>query len=223
MERLLQQMQVRINDKIFIKDPQSSDLGMRIISESILLIEKIGFDQFTFKKLGVEIQSNESSVYRYFENKHKLLLYLTSWYWGWLEYILVIRTMNENDAGAKLNEAIKVLTQTITEDSHFSHINEVLLQRIVVAEYSKAYLTKEVDIENKNGYFEIYKRLVDRLKDMIIAVNPDYPFAASLSSTILEGGLHQHFLKDHFTVLTDCSKEVTPTDYFLHVTSKLLA
>lgn len=223
MDRLLQQMQVRINDKIFIKDPESSDLGKRIITDSILLIDEIGFDQFTFKKLGARIQSNESSIYRYFENKHKLLLYLTSWYWGWLEYVLVIKTMHEQDAQKKLNDAISVLTQTITEDSDFNHINEEALQRIIIAEYSKSYLTKEVDAEHKKGYFEIYTRLVDRLKEMILAVSPQYQFASSLSSTILEGGLHQHFLKEHFTVLTDCSDTVSPTDYFTHVASKLLA
>lgn len=222
MDKLLQQMQVRINDKIFIKDPESSDLGKRIISESILLIDELGFDQFTFKKLGVRIQSNESSIYRYFENKHKLLLYLTSWYWGWLEYVLVIKTLHHKDPVAKLNDAIKVLTQTIIQDSDFNHINEVALQRIVIAEYSKSYLTKEVDAENKKGYFEIYTRLGERLKDMILDVAPQYPFASSLSSTILEGGLHQHFLKDHFSQLTDCSDTVSPTDYFIHVVFKLL-
>ncbi|MDP5077641.1 MAG: TetR/AcrR family transcriptional regulator [Nonlabens sp.] len=223
MDRLLQQMQVRINEKIYIKDPESSDLGRRIITEGILLIDQIGFDQFTFKKLGVIIQSNESSIYRYFENKHKLLLYLTSWYWGWLEYVLVIRTMQIQNPTDKLNEAILVLTQTINEDSNFNHINEVALQRIVISEYSKSYLTKEVDAENKKGYFEIYTRLGDRLKEMILGVSPDYNFASSLSSTILEGGLHQHFLKEHFTMLTDCSDTVTPTDYFIHMATKLLS
>ncbi len=223
MDRLLQQMQVRINEKIYIKDPESSDLGRRIITESILLIDQIGFDQFTFKKLGVLIQSNESSIYRYFENKHKLLLYLTSWYWGWLEYVLVIRTMQIQNPTNKLNEAILVLTQTINEDSNFNHINEVALQRIVISEYSKSYLTKEVDAENKKGYFEIYTRLGDRLKEMILGVSPNYNFASSLSSTILEGGLHQHFLKEHFTMLTDCSDTVTPTDYFIHMATKLLS
>ncbi len=222
MDKLLQQMQVRINNKVYIKDPESSDLGKRIITESILLIDEIGFDQFTFKKLGVRIQSNESSIYRYFENKHKLLLYLTSWYWGWLEYVLVIKTLQQQDPLTKLNDAIFVLTRTIEEDSDFNHINEVALQRIVIAEYSKSYLTKEVDLENKNGYFEIYIRLCNRLRDIILEVAPNYPHASSLSSTILEGGLHQHFLKDHFTELTDCSDTVSPSDYFKHIVSKLL-
>jgi hypothetical protein len=131
--------------------------------------------------------------------------------------------MHKKSPTDTLNEAITVLTQTISEDSTFNHINEVALQRIIISEYSKSYLTKEVDAENKKGYFEIYTRLGDRLKEMILSVSPQYPFASSLSSTIIEGGLHQHFLKEHFTVLTDCSDTVTPTDYFTHVASKLLS
>ena len=58
---------------------------------------EIGFENFTFKKLGEQIGSNESSIYRYFESKHKLMLYLSSWYWAWIEYRLVFATNNINN------------------------------------------------------------------------------------------------------------------------------
>lgn len=217
MERLLQSVKIGINEKIYIKDPESSDLGKRIIEQSILMINDMGFERFTFKKLGDQIGSNESSIYRYFENKHKLLLYLTSWYWGWLEYQLVFSTNSIVEPSEKLEKAIAVVTRTTVEDSAFSHINEVLLNKIVINEYSKSYLTKEVDVENKEGYFVIYKRLVTRLSEMITAVNGDYSYPSSLASTILEGSLHQHFLKDHFSSLTDCHDDNDPTKYFLHL------
>ncbi|MFK7782373.1 TetR/AcrR family transcriptional regulator, partial [Psychroserpens sp.] len=192
-------------------------LGKRIIEHSILLIDDIGFDSFTFKKLGVIIGSNESSIYRYFDSKHKLLLYLTSWYWAWLEYQLVFSTTNMTNAEEKLEKAINILTRIIESDSTFAHIDEVTLSRVVINEYSKSYLTKEVDEENKDGYFSIYKRLVIRLHDMIIEVNPNYKFPHSLASTVLEGALHQHFLKEHFKSLTDCDQNVRPSDYFQHL------
>ena len=91
------------------------------------------------------------------------------------------------------------------------------MNRVIINEYSKSYLTKEVDEENKDGYFAIYKRLVSRLHDMIIDVNSDYKFPNSLASTVLEGALHQHFLKDHFKSLTDCDNVVQPSDYFKHL------
>ena len=217
MHTLLKNLTVEINNKIFLKNPESSDLGKRIIKASILMIHEMGFEQFTFRKLGKEIGSNESSIYRYFESKHKLLLYLTSWYWGWMEYQLILKTIAVTDDQEKLKTAVRILTQEVVQDMNFEHIDEVTLSKIVVEEYSKSYLTKEVDQENKEGYFAIYKRLVLRLRDMIATVRPEYAFAASLSSTIIEGSLHQHFLKRHFTVLTDCNQEVSPTDYFLNL------
>jgi len=222
MERLLQSVKISINEKIYVKDPESSDLGKRIIQESILMIHEMGFESFTFKKLGIKIGSNESSIYRYFENKHKLLLYLASWYWGWLEYQLVFATNSIADPWHKLKTAIEIVTKTTVEDSSFSHINEVLLNKIVINEYSKSYLTKEVDTENKDGYFVIYKRLVARISEMISAVDANYNFPSSLASTILEGSLHQHFLRDHFTSLTNCRKENDATAYFTHLTSTAL-
>lgn len=217
MEQLLQSVKIGINAKIYVKDPESSDLGKRIVEQSILMVNEMGFESFTFKKLGTKIGSNESSIYRYFENKHKLLLYLTSWYWGWLEYQLVFATNSIADPKLKLEKAIEIVTKTTVEDSAFSHINEVLLNKIVINEYSKSYLTKEVDDENKEGYFKIYKRLVTRISKMIQEVNSKYAYPSSLASTILEGSLHQHFLKDHFSSLTDCHDDSDPTQYFLHL------
>ncbi|MFT6371214.1 MAG: AcrR family transcriptional regulator [Maribacter sp.] len=214
MEQLLQTVKIRINTKIYVKDPESSDLGRRIIENSILMINEVGFESFTFKKLGIKIGSNESSIYRYFENKHKLLLYLTSWYWGWLEYQLVFATNGIADKKEKLSRAIEIVTKTTVEDNAFSHINEVLLNKIVINEYSKSYLTKEVDTENKEGYFVIYIRLVNRVKEMIQNLDAEYEYPSSLASTILEGSLHQHFLKNHFLSLTDCMGNDDLGQYF---------
>lgn len=222
MENLLKSVRITINDKLYLKDPESSNLGKRIVEEGILMINDIGFESFTFKKLGQKIGSNESSIYRYFENKHKLLLYLASWYWGWLEYQLVFATNNIPDANSKLERAIEIMTKATEIDLAFTHINEVLLNKIVINEYSKSYLTKEVDQENKEGYFVIYKRLVNRMSQMINEVNTDYPYSSSLASTIIEGALHQHFLMDHFSSLTNCDGKITPTEYLKHLTFNVL-
>ena len=222
MERLLKSVKIDINDKIFVKDPESSDLGKRIIEHSILMIHDMGFEAFTFKKLGVKIGSNESSIYRYFENKHKLLLYLASWYWGWLEYQLVFATNSIPNPEDKLASSIRILTRATEVDASFSHINEILLNKIVINEYSKSYLTKEVDQENKEGYFIIYKRLVNRIREMIQAVNSSYKYPASLASSILEGGLHQYFLMDHFSSMTDCNEKVPPADFIVDLVFKTL-
>ena len=222
MKNLLSVLKIAVPDKIFIKDPETSDLGKRILENSILLIDEIGFDNFTFKKLGVKIGSNESSIYRYFESKHKLLLYLSSWYWAWLEYQLVIETFSLSDPHLKLEKGIEMVTKTVEIDSDFSHINEVILYKIIVNESSKSFLTKEVDSENREGYFVIYKRLITRLEEMILAVNPKYEYALSLASTVLEGGLHQHFLQEHFPSSTNCKNGKTPTNYFSQLVKNTL-
>lgn len=222
MKDLLSVLKIAVPSKIYIKDPETSDLGKRIIENSIIIINDIGFENFTFKKLGTRIGSNESSIYRYFESKHKLLLYLSSWYWAWLEYQLVIETFSISDKKEKLEKAITVVTRTIEEDSNFSHINETLLYRIIVNESSKSFLTKEVDKENKEGYFEIYKRLITRLEAMILDVKPKYQFALSLASTILEGSLHQHFLNEHFPSITNSKKGKTPTKFFTNLVHQAL-
>ena len=214
MERLIHSLRIGINEKIYVKDPESSDLGKRIVEQSILMINEMGFESFTFRKLGDRIGSNESSIYRYFENKHKLLLYLASWYWGWLEYKMVFATNGIANKVEKLEKALEILTQTVQQDISFSHIDEVKLNKIVINEYSKSFLTTEVDQENKEGYFEIYKRLVQRLSDMVAEVDGEYPYPSSLASSILEGSLHQYFLKEHFPMITDCNDQITPTQYF---------
>ena len=222
MKSILANLKIVVPEKIYIKDPESSTLGKRIVQNSILLIDELGFDSFTFKKLGEKIGSNESSIYRYFESKHKLLLYLSSWYWAWIEYQLVIETHSISENKLKLSRAIDIVCRTINEDNNFSHINEVKLNAIIINENSKSFLTKEVDQENKDGYFIIYKRIVKRLGDMIQNAQPNYPFATSLASTILEGSLHQHFLKDHFPSITDCKKNVSPSDFFINLTVNTL-
>jgi len=214
MQHLLGNIKISIPDKIYIKDPETSELGKKILEHSILLIDEIGFENFTFKKLGLRINSNESSIYRYFESKHKLLLYLTSWYWSWLEYQLVIETYSIQNQLTKLEKVIEVVTRAVTKDSNFTHINEILLYKIIVNEGPKSYLTKNVDAENKEGYFTVYKRLISRIQETITSIHPKYPYALSLASTLLEGAIHQHYLKEHFPTLTSADSETSITKYF---------
>jgi len=222
MQNLLANITISVNDKLYVKNPETSELGRKIIEYSIILIDEIGFDNFTFKKLGDLIGSNESSLYRYFENKHKLLIYLSSWYWGWIEYRLAFATNNIKDPKEKLKIGICILTEKIADDSTTLHINEAILNRIIITEFTKTLLTKEIDEENKIGFFLVYKRVINRLIEMINDVNPNYPFAKSLASSIVEGALHQHFLKEHLKTITNCDDSVTPTDFYTNMIDTIL-
>ena len=222
MQNILSNIIIAVNDKLYVKNPETSDLGKKIIEQSILLIDEIGFENFTFKKLGEKINSNESSIYRYFESKHKLMLYLSSWYWGWIEYKLVFATNNVTNPVEKLKKAILIVTEKVNDDSATAHINEAVLNKIIIQEFSKTLLTKEVDEENKEGFFIVYKRIINRIIEIIIEVNPNYTFAKSLASSIVEGALHQHFLKEHLTTITNCDKNNTVTDFYIDLIVKTL-
>ena len=222
MQNLLANISISVNNKLYVKNPETSELGKKIIEHSILLIDEIGFDNFTFKKLGDLIGSNESSIYRYFENKHKLLIYLSSWYWGWIEYRLAFATTNIKDPKERLRIGIGIVTEKIIDDSSTLHINELILNRIIIAEFTKTLLTKEIDQENKIGFFLVYKRVINRIIEMINEVNPNYLFAKSLASSIVEGALHQHFLKDHLKTITNCNETVTPTDFYINLMETIL-
>jgi len=206
MNELLSKVSIQVNEQIFLKNPESSELGRRIIAGSIDMIEEMGFEFFTFRKLAKGINSTEASIYRYFESKHRLLLYLTSWYWGWMEYRLVFNLANVHSPEDRLARAIALLTDQVIEDSSFTHINEMKLHRIIISESSKVYLTKDVDQENKEGVFAGYIRLVERVSGIILEINPNYKYSHMLVSTLIEGVHHQRYFAEHLPRLTDVNK-----------------
>lgn len=60
MKSLLANIKIQVNPKIYIKDPETSGLGRKIIKEGISLIDEIGFDNFNFKKLGEQLTGDYS-------------------------------------------------------------------------------------------------------------------------------------------------------------------
>lgn len=222
MESLLSSLKINVNPCLFIKDPESSELGQNIITKSIELINKLGIEKFNFKKLGNTIQSNESSIYRYFENKYKLLQYLSALYWGILEYRLVIETNAVEDNSKKLLKAIKILTLRPQNIAYYSNLDQLKLRDIVISEFTKSYHHKHVDIDNDDGNFTNYKRLVLRLVEMINDVKPEYEHPKSLACQIVEGALQQYFMQRHFTALVDSTDDQQVYLFFKHITTSVL-
>lgn len=205
MENL--QVHIKVSEELFIRNPDSSELGKRIITESIDLINELGFELFTFKKLGERIGSPESSIYRYFENKHGLLIYLVAWYWSWVDYKLAFAITNIESPKEKLKRAINVLVQPVLVDYSILHVNEVLLSEIIIKESVKAYHTKEVDDQNKKGCFRKYKQVVQRVSDIVLELNPTFEYPHMLISTIIEGSHQQRYFADHLPSLTDIKQD----------------
>ncbi|HMQ59108.1 MAG TPA: helix-turn-helix domain-containing protein [Flavilitoribacter sp.] len=196
-------IQIKLNEKLYLRDPQETRLGRSIIQQSILLIDEIGFEQFTFKKLAERISSTEASIYRYFGNKHVLLVYLLCWYWEWTRFQIDYYTNNVQNPVERLKLALRVIVNASVRNASIEFVDEDILHRIVVAEGAKAYHTKEVDKENKEGYFSTYKALAKTLADMIADVNPDFIYPRALSSTLLEMANDQIYFSKHLPALTD--------------------
>ncbi len=201
------QIHIEISPELYLKNPDTSELGRKIICNSIEMINELGFETFTFKKLGLKIESPESSIYRYFENKHTLLIYLVSWYWKWIEYLLVFTTANISSPIERLTRSLSILTNPISVNHSKYYIDEGLLSRIIITESVKAYHTKSVDDENERGFFQSYKKVVQRISNLVLEVNPKYEFPHMLISTVIEGAHQQKYFAEHLPSLTDVNKE----------------
>ncbi len=197
------QIKLTIPNCTCLKDPQETKLGVLIMQNSIELIDEIGFEAFTFKKLAQKINSTEASVYRYFENKHQLLMFLYAWYWGKIEYQIHVETLHLEGTEEKLFKAIKMLIEKKNANDIYTFVDELKLKRIIEHEGIKSILNKKVDDVNKNGAFDNYKNLVAKLGGWIQEIIPNYPYSKMLVTTIVEGAHIQHFFADHLPRLTD--------------------
>ncbi len=212
------QLHIKMNEALFLRNPESSELGKNILKHSVQLIHRMGFEGFTFKKLAEDIGTTEAGIYRYFENKHKLLVYLTAWYWGWLEFQISFQTNNIKDPVVRLKKVIKLLATAVEDADQTSYVNESLLHQIIIAEGSKAYLTKQVGEDNKQQFFKPYKDLCAVIGNIIAECGPKYKYPKSLASTIIEMAHFQNFFMNHLPSLTDFgdSKEESEIISFLN-------
>ncbi|MBL7901555.1 MAG: TetR/AcrR family transcriptional regulator [Bacteroidia bacterium] len=200
---------ITINEKLYVKDPNVSELGKKIVKHGLDLILELGFEQFTFKKLAAEIGTTEASVYRYFENKHRLLTYLINWYWTYLEYKILFHTKNLGHPEIKLKKVIELLSEDPKDSGRGDELSEKSAYELLMLEGSKAYLTRHVNRDNKAKFFKPYKDLCADFSAMIREYNPNYPFSHSLASTLLEMAHSQKYFMNYLPSLTDFGNEKT--------------
>ncbi|MBX7094218.1 MAG: TetR/AcrR family transcriptional regulator [Flavobacteriales bacterium] len=201
------QVKIKMNEKLFLKDPESSPLGKKIIREGIALINKMGFEQFTFRKLAEKIGSTEAAIYKYFENKQRLLIYIVTWYWTLTEYSIILSTASITRADKKLATIIDHLCRPAETQIAGVDYDRLALYHIVISESNKIYLNKEVNSNNKNQMFKPYKDLCGRIAGILSEANPKFKYPRSLASTLLEMSHTQYFFMQHLPSLTDFGKE----------------
>ena len=201
---------INVRREIFIKDPCSTDLGKKILELGIQLIDHYGLEDFNFKKLAQKIGSTESSIYRYFENKHTMFIYLINWYWEWTSTRIDIAQFNIQDPYQKLENIINALIETSYINVDIPYIDEETLHRIVVREGTKAYHHKLVDDENSTGFFLAYKNLCKKISEVLLEINPEYEFPKALASTLLESCNNNIYFARHLPRLTDIKNTEDP-------------
>jgi Bacterial regulatory proteins, tetR family len=217
-------IRIKMNEKLFLRNPEESVLGKKMIRHSLLLINKIGFEEFTFKKLAIETSTTEATIYRYFENKHKLLVYIITWYWSYLEYKVVFGLNNMVSSELKLKTLVKLIAEEPANSTiETDFLTEAEAYKLVIWEGSKAYLTRNVSKDNKDKLFKPYKDLCARFSTLITEYNPKYKFPHSLASSILEIAHSQKFFKENLPALTDFPKEIQDKKLVLFIESLLFS
>lgn len=205
------QIKISLNKLLFVRDPEETKLGKKILSNSVILIHKLGFDKFTFKKLAEEISSNEQSIYRYFENKHQLLRYLIAWYWAWLEYQLELKTNFINNSDEKLKIAIRVLSDSVKNDPNFEHIDESILAHIVTKTVPISYITEQIEKNETYSFLSSFSSLCNKISEIIKECIPNYNTPKALATSIIRITREQIFFSKYFSNLTELSSEKDDT------------
>jgi len=200
-------MTVNIHNGLYLRDPKETTLGQTILKYSIILIDELGFEHFTFKKLAAKINSTEASIYRYFENKHLLLVYLSNWYWEYMYVNIQSKTEHISSPTEKLKIAIAGILDSMIKNDEISYIDEDILHSIMVSQADKVYRIKEVTEENKNGFFLAYKKVVRFISDIMLEVDPDFPYARILASTLTEMPNQQLYYAKNLPSLTSLADQ----------------
>jgi AcrR family transcriptional regulator len=195
------------NEHLYLKNPEQSDLGRRILQQGASILLELGYEEFTFKKMALQIGTTEATVYRYFVNKHRFLLYLLSSYWNIMQFIIITEIQHISDPREKINRIIELLLHLDTKIDIQSLVPMPVLIQIAKNESTKAYRIKSVDDLNTYKLYSPYKELCQSISLVFLELN-DYPYPRNLASTLLEMSLHLPFFSAHLPSLTDVQEGI---------------
>ena len=191
-----------LSDKLYLRDPQKSSVGQAIIRHSALLIDRYGFDNITFKKIAEDVDSTEATIYRYFENKFRLLQYLIVWHWTSVNFQMDYHLNNIAGPRDKLKICLQVLAGT-RKPVNDTIIDQHALNRVVIAEFDKLCLSKSIDNDYEAGLLDPFNETCQRIAALVKQINPEYPFPHSLISTAITAARHQIYFSKHLPLLCD--------------------
>lgn len=219
---------IDINETIYIRDPLATKLGRNIIKYSIELLDELGFEEFNFKKLAERMTSTEASVYRYFENKYKLLAYLVAWYWDYMHFMILMDIRSIDDPQSKLHCIIETLVTSINNRTTPEYIDLGKLHHLVVENATKVYHNKKVDLLKEEGFYTNLQKLVKTISGVILEMEKAFEYPRALANTIVDMCLNTEYNLEHLNHLTDvtdissCDPQKETIDMIKYIVDRVL-
>jgi len=199
-------LSISVNPNTYLRNPEETELGRKIIKHGIELMSETGYQCFNFKSLAQHMNSTEASMYRYFENKYMLLMYLTSWYWEYLDLQIMLNTRNIDGPVRKLRITVKTIVDGVDEYFSQDYVNVRKLHRIVVEQSTKVTHSRKVEACEKAGMFSNYKNLNNNISDIILECDPAFKYPTALATNIIKLAMDHKYYAEHICSLTEITK-----------------
>ena len=196
---------LRPDPALSLKDPETSELGRSILADGLVLMNELGLEAFTFKKLAAHIGSTEVSLYKYFPNKHRLLQYYFQLYWLWLRRVCGRHAEKARDPREALDHVVEAICGVWPKGLPPMQIDPGALRLLLINEGMKSYLHKNVDDDNARRLFMPYKELSAFVAELMVACRKDVPMPRSFATTVIETAHSLPFAMEHLPSLTELS------------------
>lgn len=190
-------IEFKMNECLFLRDPNATELGRRILQHGLAMIYEMGLEEMTFRKLATRIGTTEASIYRYFENKHRLLAYFSAWHWNLMQYQIIFNTKNLEIPAQKVAAVIQILTNETSDSLQMDNafFDKEQLKTVVIRENPKVYLTKNIKQDVEKRILKPYEDLVHYIGNIFKEYQPNFQYPNSLASLAIETAFRQAFFR----------------------------
>lgn len=200
-----QHVQLKPDPGLSLKDPSATEVGRALLAEGLALMNELGLEAFTFRKLADRIGSTEVTLYKYFPNKHRLLQYYYQLYWLWLRQVCGRIAERARGPREALEGVVEAICGVWPKQLPPLQLDPHALRRLVIEEGMKSYLHKNVDDDNARRLFLPYKELSAFVAERLVACRADVPWPRSFATTVIEMAHSLPFAMEHLPSLTELS------------------
>lgn len=190
---------------LHLRDPGSSALGQRILKDGLSLMNELGLEGFTFRKLAEKVGCTEVTIYHYFPNKHRLLQYYFQLYWLWLDTHCQQEGHGHKDPLERVHGDIRALCGLWPKHALAAQLDPADLRDLVIVEGSKSFLHRNVDEDNKLKLFQPYKDLCAHIAEELKACDRTCRSPRTFATTLIEMAHSLEFAMHHLPALTELS------------------